>query len=151
MGIIIADSVKRIKGVINDGTDIYKIQTLPKILKISSNRVYRQDSYLLDSVLVFVKQLCEGHHSAHQNLMRTQPTANLIQLIIQLLHYLVLALVKLRGIVKQAQKDGECGQKKLGRTFDVIFETANLCLLTLLEMIQGPCIDNQLLIINSLF
>ena len=93
--------------------------------------VYKNSSNSMTKLLRFLQLLCENHNRSLQNYIRyqekSQMTYNLIACVISLLDILI--------------------KKRNPASFHVISH----CFETLTEFIQGPCLDNQVEIINSNF
>eukprot|EP00347_Sterkiella_histriomuscorum_P002926 403366261 len=138
---------------------------LPKIMQQTSSYDFKQIT-LLDNAILFMKQLCEGHHKNHQRYLSQQTNSNhsvnLIQLLLRLLEKIMTSFITLKymineiGIeltveqIERIQNDPKL-LDKIRKTFNCLFEGLNYCLATILEMIQGPCEENQRQLLDSQF
>ena len=95
-----------------------------------------------------MKQLCEGHHTNHQNYLREQinnhNSVNLSLILIRLLDELMTLIINLKLRIEFDNKTSisidksnvsESFSQKMNNVYDSIFSTANSCLITLLEVI----------------
>lgn len=99
--------------------------------KDTKNLVYKAKKYPLKKLLRFLQLLCENHNHSLQSYIRYQEKShinyNLIQSVVDLLEILM--------------------KKKEHTSFHILSQ----CFETLTEFIQGPCLENQVEIINSNF